>query len=305
MIEPIPFKENVLLKDHCTFGIGGPAKYFIEIDSIFKMQNALLYCHEHQIPFMILGKGSNCLFDDRGFNGAVILNKIDFFDELDDGVFHVGSGFSFALLGVKTAKAGWSGLEFASGIPATIGGAVFMNAGACNQETSKALISVDFVDAFGSLKVIGKENLNFSYRKSPFQNTSGAVVGATFKLEKKEAARAHQIDILNKRIKTQPYTEKSAGCVFMNPTDQLLQKGDEKAYAGALIEQCGLKDFSIGGASVSNVHANFLINKNNSTSFDMLSLIKTIQTTVKEKTGYDLKNEVRFIPYEQKEKVLI
>lgn len=284
-----PFRENVPLKDYCTFGIGGPARYFFEVKSIEDMAKTLLYCRHNNIPFMVLGKGSNCLFDDKGFNGAVILNKIDFFTEISPGTFHVGAGYSFALLGVQTARKGWSGLEFASGIPATVGGAVYMNAGANSSETSQAIQSVDFVTETGMVQKLERQNMTFAYRSSPFQKMKGAIVGATFALTPSSDARKRQIDIVNIRKNTQPYGSMSAGCVFLNP---------ECNHAGALIDKCSLKGTSVGGAQVSEKHANFLINTGTASCQDMQALIDLVRRRVKETTGIDLHSEVRYIPYE-------
>jgi UDP-N-acetylmuramate dehydrogenase len=278
--------EDVPLKNFCTLGIGGPARYFIEIRTIESMQQAILWCNHMQQPYLIMGKGSNCLFDDRGYQGVVILNKIDFMEQPSPGTFHAGAGYSFALLGVQTARKRWSGLEFASGIPASVGGAVYMNAGANGRETCQSLASVDFVDETGSFVIIPRNELSFSYRHSPFQTRGGAIVGATFALEEKSEARKHQIEIVNKRKSTQPYGEMSAGCIFLNPAC---------GHAGAIIEQCGLKGLSVGGAQVSHIHANFLINAGNATCEDMQALIDLVKARVKESTGIELQSEVRYI----------
>lgn len=282
-----PFRENILLKEYCTFNIGGPARYFFEVRQLEDLQQTILWCQKKEIPYLILGKGSNCLFDDKGFQGAVILNKIDFMENPSPGVFHAGAGYSFALLGVQTARKGWGGLEFASGIPASVGGAVYMNAGANGAETSQTLTSVDFIDEQGQCHIIPRNELAFSYRHSPFQNRKGAIAGATFTLTAKPEARKQQIEIVNKRKQTQPYGSKSAGCIFLNPAC---------SHAGKLIEECGLKGLTIGEAQVSPVHANFLINTGGATCKDMLSLIATVQTRVKEATGIELRSEVRQIP---------
>lgn len=289
MSHPPPFLENIPLKDHCTFGIGGPACYFLEVHSIADMQEAIKWCRINNIPFMVLGKGSNCLFDDRGFKGAILQNKIDFCEEKSPGIFHVGSGYSFALLGVQTARKGWGGLEFASGIPASVGGAVYMNAGANGGETAQCLESIDFVNEKGDLELLNRNQLIFSYRHSPFQARRGAIVGATFVLKPNPEARKKQIEIVNARTKTQPYGSMSAGCVFLNPTC---------CSAGAIIDKCGLKGLRVGDALVSELHANFLINENAATCQDMLALIKLVQTRVKEQMNVDLQSEVRQIPYD-------
>lgn len=283
----LQFEQGKLLSTLSTLGIGGPARAFIEVDTIPKMQEALRHCHAEKLPFLILGKGSNCLFDDRGFDGVVIANKIAFCT-FQETLVPVGAGYSFSLLGTQTARKGLAGLEFASGIPGTVGGAVFMNAGANGQETCNALIEVQFVDEEGSLIVYKRSDLHFAYRTSCFQQMKGAIVGATFQLEMCPKSRAKQLGIIDYRTKTQPYSDKSAGCVFRNPPAH---------SAGALIQQCGLKGKKIGGAEVSPVHANFLINRENATAKDILELAQFVKQVVKEQTGVDLDMEIRHIPH--------
>lgn len=283
----MPFREHVPLKGFCTFGIGGPARYLCEVRNTEHMQQAIQWCRKNDIPYIVIGKGSNCLFDDKGYCGAVIINKIDFLREPIPGTFHAGAGYSFALLGVQTARKGWSGLEFASGIPASVGGAVCMNAGANGTETCQSLLSVDFVNEQGELQLLQKSDLAFSYRCSPFQKWKGAIVGATFALVRNPYARTQQIQIVNKRKQTQPYGSMSAGCIFLNPAC---------GHAGALIERCGLKGLTIGGAQVSHIHANFLINTGSATCQEMQELIDVVKRKVKDQTGIELHSEVRYIP---------
>lgn len=290
MSEPLQLedlKTNHPLSSLCTFGIGGPARYYYEARTIQAMQSVIRLCKEKKLPYLVIGKGSNCLFDDAGFNGVVIGNKIDFMENPAPGVFYVGAGYSFSLLGVQTARQEWSGLEFASGIPASVGGAVFMNAGANGSETCEALTSVDFVTDAGELVRFDKENLRFSYRHSCFQTMRGAIVAATFTLTPSKDARPKQIDIIQYRKKTQPYGDKSAGCVFRNPVT---------GHAGALIDQAGLKGTRVGGAEVSDMHANFIVNRQGATSKDVLALIRLIQHRVRETAGLELESEVRLIP---------
>ncbi len=286
---PNDFQSNRLLKEFTTFGIGGPAKHFIEVRTASDMQQVLYYCHQNRLPFFILGKGSNSLFDDRGFNGVVIANRIDFLEKIQPDQWRVGAGYSFSLLGSQTARHGFSGLEFASGIPASVGGAVYMNAGANGRETAESLISVDFVSPQGELIHFNRSDLSFSYRTSPFQKLPGAIVSATFQLTPSNMAREKQLAIIDYRKKTQPYKAKSAGCVFRNPNC---------GHAGALIERAGLKGKTIGDAEVSAIHANFVINRGTASSQDILALIRYIQDEVKAQTGFELESEVRCIPYE-------
>lgn len=278
------FRKQVPLSDLCTFGIGGPARYCALVLTVEEMRAAILACVRNRLPYLILGKGSNCLFDDRGFDGVVLVNKIDFLERPAPGQYHVGAGFSFSRLGAQTAREGWSGLEFASGIPGSVGGAVFMNAGANGRETAASLVTVDFLTETGEFKVLRKEELTFAYRTSCFQKMNGAIVGATFQLDPSDSARALQLQIVEYRTKTQPYGDKSAGCIFQNP---------ECGHAGALIDQCGLKGLSIGDAKVSEKHANFIINAGSATSEDVQALIALVQKRVQERTGVVLKSEVR------------
>lgn len=270
-------QQNRRLAEFSTFGIGGPIRYFVEVSTVEEMEAA----YRLPYPKLILGKGSNCLFSDRGFDGLAILNKIDFCEWREAEVF-VGSGYSFSLLGVQSARKGFSGLEFASGIPATVGGALFMNAGANGKETCGPLKSVLFFDT--ERRTLLREALAFAYRASPFQNREGVILGATFALAPNAAARASQLQIIDYRMKTQPLKEKSAGCVFRNPPGH---------SAGALIDRCGLKGQGIGGAKVSEVHANFIINTGGAQAKEVRQLIQLVQERVFQQTGIHLEPEIR------------
>lgn len=282
-----PFQTDKLLKEVSTFGIGGKARLFTQVSSVEQMQQVLIYCKEQALPFFILGKGSNCLFDDQGLNALVIHNKISYL-EMQEGIFDVGAGFSFSLLGAKSAKSGFTGLEFASGIPATVGGAIFMNAGANGRETAQCLTHVSFVNEEGELLHLEKKDLEFGYRHSCFQKRKGAIVSAKFALIPSLQARDSQLSIIDYRKKTQPYKEASIGCIFRNP---------DKDSAGRIIEQGGLKGLSVGDAEVSSIHANFIVNKGKASSQDVLHLIALIQEKVKALTGVTLEMEARCIPY--------
>lgn len=284
----LQFQQGRSLKEFSTFAIGGPIRFFVEIVSIVEMKEAFSWAREQEIPVLILGKGSNCLFHDRGFDGLVLLNKIDFC-HWEENEVEVGAGYSFSLLGVQSARKGFSGLEFASGIPATVGGAVFMNAGANNQETSGSLKNVSFLHLDGKETIFSKEELLFSYRFSSFQNMPGAIISARFALKPSLEARSHQLEILSRRLKTQPYKEKNIGCIFRNPTSQIT--------AGKLIDQCGLKNYAVGGAKISEMHANFMINAKDATAQDVLELIEKVRISVREKTGYELEPEIRLIGF--------
>lgn len=279
-------QSNRSLSEFSTFGIGGPIRYFVEASNFEEMEEAFRFAKEKKLPFLILGKGSNCLFSDQGFDGLAVLNKIDFC-EFTENQIYVGSGYSFSLLGIQSARKGLSGLEFASGIPATVGGAVFMNAGANGSDTSQTLQSVHYLNEDGTHREFLKTELSFAYRSSPFQKMKGAILAATFQLLPDTQARQSQLKIIDYRLKTQPLKEKSAGCVFRNPGEGL--------SAGALIDRCGLKGAVYGGAKVSEIHANFILNANGASSEDVLALIRMIQQRVLAQTGVHLETEIRVL----------
>ena len=283
----LQFQKNRLLSEFSTFGIGGPIALFAEVRSAEEMVEGYAWAKANQTPVLVIGKGSNCLFNDAGFSGLVLLNKIDFC-EIHNLDVHVGSGYSFSLLGVQTARRGLSGLEFASGIPATVGGAIFMNAGASGRETCEPLQSVLYLHDTGEVKEYPKNQLKFAYRSSSFQSMSGCILSAKFRLELSLIARKSQLEIVDYRMKTQPYKEKSIGCIFRNPS--------KEQTAGAIIDHCGLKGYKVGGARVSEMHANFIVNSGGATAKDVLDLIQIIQKRVQFKMGIHLEPEIRMVP---------
>lgn len=284
----VKVERDFPLSQLCTYGIGGNAAYLTVARSINEMQRAVEYAREKGLSFFVLGKGSNCLFDDRGFSGLIIQNRMDSLEILEPGIWQVGSGYSFSLLGARTARDGWTGLEFASGIPGTCGGAVYMNAGAGGVETADVLLSVSYLHQDGTFQFYDRGELSFSYRTSPFQKMRGVIISTQFALRPSLEARDCQLELIGYRKKTQPYEDKSAGCVFRNP---------EGKSAGAIIEQVGLKGVSVGGAMVSTKHGNFIVNKGGASADDVRELVDTIQDRVKESLGLELEREVCYVPY--------
>lgn len=283
------FDKERSLQNLTTLGIGGKARFFLEVSQTAMMRQLLLFCKEEKLPYFILGKGSNTLFDDRGFAGVVISNKIQFLEKIAHDKWHVGAGYSFSHLGSQSAREGLSGMEFACGIPGSVGGAIYMNAGANGRETSESLLSVDYLTEEGELLHLDRQELQFAYRFSSFQKKlSGVIIGATFQFTQSEAARQRQLEIISYRKKTQPYDAKSAGCIFKNPPD---------TSAGLLIEKSGLKGKKVGGAEVSMRHANFLINAKQASSQDFLALIASVREEVERSTGILLESEIRLVPY--------
>lgn len=287
-LPPFPHVVGKSLAEVSTFGIGGPACLFARAHSIEEMQQMLLYAAHQQMPFFILGKGSNTLFDDRGFDGLVILNAIEGCCQVDH-TFTVGSGYSFPRLGQVTAKLGYQGLEFAAGIPASVGGAIFMNAGAGGQQTFDCLHSVDYVTMSGECIRLHKGEMQWGYRHSCFQEMTGAIVGGCFELSTEVGAHQRQRLLVDYRLETQPYKMKSAGCVFRNPIGQ---------SAGRWIEELGLKGMRVGGVSVSTKHANFIVNDQGGSAEDVRTLILLIQERVLNEKGMLLEEEIRYIPFE-------
>lgn len=280
--------KNEPLAKYTTLFLGGEAQYFASVTTIEELKEALRFAKDKKISFFLLGKGSNTLFNDMGYKGIVIQNRIDGC-KIEDTLVCAGAGFSFSHLGLKTAKLNLSGLEFACGIPASVGGAVYMNAGANGQSTWDVLQSVEYLDENLDLQKNGKEAFSYGYRYSSFQNKKKVIVSASFCLKKVEKAKEFQKELISYRTKTQPYGEKSAGCIFKNP------KGN---FAGGLIDECNLKGLMVGKAMVSTTHANFIVTEKGATSSDIHTLIKLVQKTVLEKTGVSLRPEVRIVPYE-------
>lgn len=282
----LPVQQDISLKKYSTFQVGGQADYFLIAKDEKTVQDGILWAKERQVPYLILGKGSNSLFADQGFRGLIILNKVDYISS-EGPLFKVGAGYSFSRLGSLTSKKGYEGLEFACGIPASVGGAIYMNAGANGAETFDCLHKVSYIDANGKITEFEAKDLQRSYRYSIFQEMQGAIVGASFLLKENQASREKQLSIIEYRKKTQPLQECSAGCIFKNP--------EGSKSAGQLIEEAGMKGKLYGDAQVSPVHANFIINKKQASAEDIRHLAEQTKQQVFEKHGVNLESEVYFI----------
>lgn len=275
------------MSKHTSFKIGGNADVYIKVNNLSKLSTILKECQASDVDYMILGNGSNLLVSDDGIRGAVIRLDGDFrkITLLDDTTIFCGAGATLAYLCKFALNCGLSGLEFAWGIPGTVGGAVFMNAGAYDGEMKDVVHSVSHISPSGEIGRTEKENLNFGYRTSVYRSNNMIITGVTLKLKKgnPDEIRAKMDDYMSRRSTKQPLEYPSAGSVFKRP---------EGNFAGALIEQCGLKGKTCGGAQVSEKHAGFIINKSNATAKDVRDLIGEIQKTVSEKTGYSLECEL-------------
>lgn len=281
--------ENEPLKKHTMWKIGGPARILFEPTSIEGLKKGLAAIMEKGIPWFVIGKGSNLLVADGGINGVVIkLGENMAHLEQDDNLIIVGAGYSFIKLATIMSKKGLSGLEFAGGIPGTVGGAVFMNAGAHGSDISKILKRAHILWPDGSLSWYTKADMKYSYRTSILQKTDGICVEAELQLSKGDRELIVKEMQKNKdyRRETQPWNYPCSGSVFRNPLPD---------HAGKLIEDAGLKGHTIGGAQISEKHANFIVNIGNATAQNVLDLIKHVQEIVLNKYGINMVTEVELI----------
>lgn len=280
-------RRNEPMSKHTSFKIGGNADAYIKVNNLSKLSAILKECQTSDVDYMILGNGSNLLVSDDGIRGAVIRLDGDFrkITLVDDTTIFCGAGATLAYLCKFALNCGLTGLEFAWGIPGTVGGAVFMNAGAYDGEMKDVVHSVSHISPSGEIGRIENDDLKFGYRTSIYRSNNMIITGVTLKLKKgnPDEIRAKMDDYMSRRSTKQPLEYPSAGSVFKRP---------EGNFAGALIEQCGLKGKTCGGAQVSEKHAGFIINKSNATAKDVRDLIGEIQKTVSDKTGYNLECEL-------------
>jgi UDP-N-acetylmuramate dehydrogenase len=283
-------KENELLSLHTTMKIGGPADLFIEPSSLENIQKVMSFIKERQLPWRAIGRGSNLLVSDKGIEGVVIKlsSGLDHLT-INDSTITVGGGHSIVSLSTLISKKGLSGLEFASGIPGSVGGAVYMNAGAHGSDISKILTKAHILFEDGSIEWLSNEEMEFTYRTSVLQKKRpGIVLEAEFKLTKGDRAAIVSQMQKNKdyRKVTQPWNFPCAGSIFRNPLPN---------YAGKLIEDAGLKGFQIGGAKISEMHGNFIVNAGNATAKDVLDLIQYIKDKILNLYGINIETEVEII----------
>ena len=296
MINLVQLKKKVKLDAFSTYGVGGFAKEFVSVRTVSEMIDIFKYINKKQSRFCVIGNGSNVLFDDEGFDGIVIHNNVATV-EWNKLSLHVGAGVNLSRIVNEYSDKSISGCEFLCGIPGTVGGAIFMNAGAFGSSFGNMLEKVSFVNHRGELVEYSKRDLEFSYRYSSFQNLSGAIVSCVINPAYFNKPSKSIEYMLNYRKKNHPQGQKTAGCVFKNV--------DGALPSAKLIEEAGLKGFCVGGAQVSNKHANFLTNYCDATSNDLLDLIKHVQTKVFNLTGIFLKPEIRHITCRKSDDVKI
>lgn len=275
------------LKDHTSFRIGGPAEAMAFPATVEELSELLKWAKQMDIHPAILGAGTNVLASDEGRRGLTICTRgaLEGLQRLDDTHVKAMAGVSMGSLAVFAAGCGLGGLEFAHGIPGSVGGGLYMNAGAYGGEMKQVAIRTEYLDMEGNLHSLEGEAQEFSYRHSAFTGKDVIIVSGTFALtpDNETEIRARMADLMNRRKTSQPLDKPSAGSTFKRPVG---------GYAAALIDQAGLKGYQIGGAAVSTKHAGFVVNLGGATEKDVLELIEHIKARVKETSGIELEPEV-------------
>ena len=287
----ISHREQEPLAAHTTFKIGGPAAVFVQPAREEELCRAVALCRELAVPYYILGNGSNILFGDKGWAGAVIcLTGMQGEVTREGDTLRAPAGLPLVALCTAALQAGLTGLEFAYGIPGTVGGAVYMNAGAYGGEMKDVLVSVRHLTAAGDIVETPASELDLGYRHSVFEENGDCVLSALVRLTPGDpgAIEAQMKDLMGRRRDKQPLDKPSAGSTFKRPAG---------AFAGALIDQCGLRGYRRGGAAISEKHCGFVVNLGGATCADVLALCDDVRRIVQEKTGYVLEKEVRVVEF--------
>ena len=280
---------NEPMKKHTSFKIGGPADIMVLPASEEEIVHALKVCKDTSVPFFIMGNGSNLLVRDKGIRGVVIKISENYSKIKIDGTsINAQSGVLLSTLSRAAVRNSLKGLEFASGIPGTLGGAVTMNAGAYGGEMKDVVVSVRCIDSNGNIHILQKEDMNFGYRTSRIQAADLIVSEVNMELEYGDQQESLDLmaDLARRRREKQPLAYPSAGSTFKRPVGY---------YAGKLIQDCGLKGLRIGDAQISELHAGFIINLGNATAQNVIDLIKKVQDIIYDKYGVEMIPEVRIV----------
>lgn len=281
--------ENEPMSKHTSFKIGGPAKLFVSPADSNTLSELITNCKNYDIPTVYFGNGSNILFNDYGFDGVVIsTSRMTEISLQDENIIECGSGVKNSVLCQFALENSLSGFEFLWGIPGTVGGAAFMNAGAYGGEIKDVIVGCEYITADGEIKEMSSDEMDLSYRHSIFSENGGIITKVRLRgrLDNKEVIRALMDELMDRRRTKQPLEFPSAGSVFKRP---------EGYFAAALIEECGLKGESVGGAQVSEKHSGFIINTGNATASDVKQLVEIIKETVFMQKGVQLECEIRVI----------
>lgn len=288
-------RENVSLADYTTFKIGGLARYFLIVDNEDSLIEAIKFAQNKKLPYFILGGGSNILVSDKGYDGVIIKINNDQISNNENEEIFVGAGVKLMDLVNYTIETELAGLEWAAGIPGTMGGAVRGNAGAFGHSISELIMSLRAICVSKSqnnltTKEYSCENCNFNYRDSIFKHNHDVIASVILKLSKGDNEKSKKLikEYLEQRNEKHPLEYPSAGCVFKNP---------KPMSAGKLIEQCGLIGKRMGGAMISKKHANFIINIGGAKAEDVLNLIKYCKRTVTDKFNIDLEEEIQYLGF--------
>ena len=281
-------KENINMAPYCSMKVGGNAKYLALPKTEAELIEAIVFFREKGEKYIVVGNCSNLIFTDNGYDGAVIATTDMKGISFENGIITALCGDTLSSLARAALTNSLTGLEFCYGIPGTVGGAVFMNAGAYGGEISEHFISGRFLNGNNEIITLNGDELEFGYRKSRLMREELILVSAEFKAEpgNKGDIRAKMDELMQKRKSKQPLEFPSCGSAFKRP---------EGHFAGALIEQCGLKGYSIGGARVSEKHAGFIINGGNATATDVIALLDYVSKEVFKNTGVTLEPEIRVI----------
>lgn len=278
---------NETMSNHTTFKIGGPADIFSKVNSQEELKAIVEFSKKNSIPLTVIGNGSNVLVKDCGIRGIVI--KLDLKEiRIHNNIMFVEAGVLLPKLARVACDNSLEGLEELAGIPGSFGGAVYMNSGAHRVEISNRLIEITYIDENLEVKTLKKEDAEFNYRKSIFQEKNWIILSGKIQLKKgkQEKIKEKMHSLLETRTHNQPVDMPSAGSIF---------KRGENYIAAKLIDECGLKGYTLGGAEISTKHAGFIVNKGNATSEDVLELIKFIKQKVKEKYNVDLQTEIEIL----------
>ena len=289
----LEIRENEDMSGRCSFKIGGPARLLLLPASAQEAAAALRVIRAHGARLLIAGNCTNLLVPDEGFMGAVVCmaKPMGAVSRLDGARIRAGAGATLNALAVFAAQHSLAGLEFAHGIPGSVGGGIAMNAGAYGGEIKDVLESAEFVDTDGEIKSLAAGELGLSYRHSAFSDTEKLITSAVFRLEPGdgEAIRARMDGLIEKRRASQPLDLPSAGSAFKRP---------KEGYAAAMIDQCGLKGFAVGGAMVSTKHAGFIVNAGGASYSDVVGLIRELRRRVYDAFGVELEPEIKIVKAE-------
>ena len=292
-LETVLRAENILINEpmsrHTTFRVGGPARFYVIPENAGQISAVIRLCKEENMPYYLIGNGSNLLVGDRGYDGVMIqifrnMNEI----EVDGNFIHIQAGALLSAVAVQAVEHSLAGFEFASGIPGTFGGAIVMNAGAYGKEMKDVIKEVRILTEAGEIKTLRQDELELGYRTSVIAKNGYIVLDGIIELEKgqQEAIKGYMAELKEKRITKQPLEYPSAGSTFKRP---------EGYFAGKLIDDAGLRGFRVGGAQVSEKHCGFVINRDKATAAEIAELMRQVQEKVKDAFGVELEAEVKRI----------